>query len=51
MYILESNMHLTLTGIQSNDGSWLGQCLLLRGDFLQNRILGAQNQSDARIRN
>ena len=23
----------------------------LRGDFLQNRVLGAQNQSDARMRN
>ena len=25
--------------------------ILLRGDFLQNRVLGAQNQSDARMRN
>ena len=25
--------------------------ICLRGDFLQNRVLGAQNQSDARMRN
>ena len=25
--------------------------IVLRGDFLQNRVLGAQNQSDARMRN
>ena len=25
--------------------------VMLRGDFLQNRVLGAQNQSDARMRN
>ncbi len=37
--------------------TFLGVCtayhqqVLLRGDFLQNRVLGAQNQSDARMRN
>ncbi len=40
MFCLNFSMHMFVSKVYS-----------LRGDFLQNRMLGAQNQSDARMRN